>query len=288
MQSRFPSLTQLTSSVLVVGLGAALFGCDASGDRFRPQVSDVPAVQDLGVLPTDEVVYGQIGASADPTIISGATFQIVGTGGPICIVVDPEAVYWSQSMSPGASSRNDYLYFDRVNDDGDLDLDVGLTAYYTGSPNVQLGDFKATYTDDLGQDHTLEFNECIQYNAFGEPAHAGRANVEFCTIDTDQRAGVLFTAQLKGFSLPIDDSILNYAVLVLPLEEGESCESALSPDECTLPDEVNLGGAEDKDSLFPDLEAAYCESSPNSLNDFCEEHLNDENPPCTEGARSDY
>lgn len=278
-------------------------GCDATGDEFRPKTSDAPPILDLGELPviTEEewsaegfdptdpasgVVYQALGASADPSVAGGATFQFKGNGGTYCVVMDPETLYWNVSLGSGGAA---YKYVDNYNDDGDLDMDIGLSAYYTGSPGVEMGDFKAVYTDDGGVDHTLEFNECFQGGYNGDSVHAGRGTVEGCEIDTDQRDGIMFTAALKTFSLPVDDSKLGFAVGVFELPDGRapSCDDLALPNrdkgltECLFLNEGTAG----EDWEHSGLETAYCEGT-SKVNDYCEEHMGDENPPCSEPSAS--
>jgi len=276
---------QSTLSLLLI-LG--LVGCDSSGFEFRPKNTGVPAVVDLGEFPVvspDEVPgdgitagvldgmvhYGELGAP-DPGVTGGATFTFAGTGGPVCVVLDPEAVYWTKLESPQADRTSGFAYDDNVQDDADVDLQAGLSAYYTGSPGVEIGDFEAIYTDQMGQDHEIVFNECLQTGYSNTPnVHGGRGTVEYCEIDTDQRGGVAFTVVVKTFMVPIDDSIANYAVGVF---DGP-CQ-ALAPEECFFRDEYTLGESSD---YFSELEDAFCGNA-RKLNNYCEDHLEDDNPPC--------
>lgn len=278
-------------------LSLGLVGCANARDSFFPVDSDAPFVYDIGVLPligADELVdgfdyatapgihWGQLGIGEDLGIFGGATFQFQGTGGDVCIVADPESIFWNMEISeqPGGGSVR-YKYEDVYTDDGDVDLEVGLSSYYTGSPGVEIGDFAATYSDASGQLHTLAFNECVQAGYFGDAAHAGRASVESCTIDTSLHPGTLYTGLLKTFALPIDDSVLNFGVAVY---DG-SCQDVLyqnaagafttGVNECTLPNEVQYAEPdqvlpEDK-AWFPGLESAYCEG-PGKVNNWCGEN----------------
>lgn len=300
-----------------------LIACDRTGLPLRPQVSDAPFLDDLGVLevlPSSEwgvfdpiynssgelsscestfngrdnekVLYPELGIPTDPSIIGGAVASFIGTGGRVCVVVDPEAVSWQQNLSLDSTAKGRY-YADRATDDADLDIAVGLSAYYTGSPGVSLGDFVAIYTDEVGGEHELPFQECFPG---GFEYHAGRGVAEYCTIDTDEREGVPYTVQIKNFSVPIDDSVTSYAVGVF---EG-SCDDVISGaylDE-TVPEENFCGLAfgvgsecalegegtkEDDDGAFLELEEAYCSARDNTLYKYCEDHLEDENPPCNLG-----
>jgi hypothetical protein len=174
--------------------------------------------------------YGQLGQTKLGQK-GGATFTFTGNGEEVCLVVDPETVFWAQSMAPGASRVAEYAYPDYYNDDGDLDMFSGLSSYYTGSPGVELGDFKGFYTDSLGQQVEIEYGECFQTGAQTgmNDAHAGRATVEYCGIDTDQREGIQYTVMLETVSVPLDDGIMSFGAVVL---EGRC--TRLGPSECTI------------------------------------------------------
>ncbi|MSP55221.1 MAG: hypothetical protein EXR69_06415 [Myxococcales bacterium] len=277
----------------------ALVGCDHTGFGFRPDLTDAPSVSDLGeILPAniddwvasgrdalafpESVFYREIGADANAGKVTGATAHFTGTGGNLCLVLDPETVFWSRSMTSSGGGR--YQYDDDYTDDGDLDMDAGLTAFYTGSPGVEMGDFEATYTDDAGADHSLEFNVCTQTGYGGAAGvHAGRATNESCVVNTDQAAGIEYTIALKTFSLPLNDSRLAYAVGVFDVGD-RNCDEVFSTDddpECLFPNEAGLGEATDR----TDVEAAYCQGTA-GLNTYCAAHLDDENPPCNESNSS--
>lgn len=281
-----------------------LFACVNAADPFRPDITDAPSIYHIGeldpVLPEEvagvvadpetyaaNVHYGQLGADPDPGVLGGATFDFAGTGGTVCVIIDPEAVYWNRTEEEG-DTVGKIKYTDIYEDDGDLDVNVGLTAYYTGSPGVEMGDFNAIYTDPAGVDHTLAFNECVQTNQSGiSGIHAGRATVEYCEIDTAARAGVMFTGAIETFSLPIDDSVLNFGVMVVDGDcnelyavVGEDQKVVSGPSECILPDEVHKGGGEQEGKdWFAELEADFC-VGPARLNSFCAEHLGEDDPPC--------
>lgn len=285
-----------------------LIGCDHTGFAFRPKVSDAPAVSDLGeLMPLDverwntgaiadgagaldatawpeSIVYGEIGAAENPGTPTGATAHFKGTGHNVCVVTDPEAVYWARSMASTGGGR--YKYDDNYKDDGDVDMDVGLTAFYTGSPGVEMGDFEAVYTDDAGVDHAIEFNECIMSGYGGSSdVHAGRSSPERCTIDTSQSAGVEYTIALRTFSLPLDDSRLAYAVGVFDVGTG-GCDDVfenVEAEECLFTNETGLGtpGDEANGEYYTGIEQAFCQG-PGKVNDYCETHMDDANPPCAE------
>ena len=271
-------------------LAVVAAGCYDSGGEFAPEVTDVPGIVDLGQIqnisvddwrdpdfdprdPSSGVVYAQVGADSDPSVTGGATFQFSGNGNPVCVLMDPETVFWSRVLNEGSTG---FLFDDNYDDDADLDMDVGLTAYYTGSPGVEIGNFNAEYTDAAGLPHNLAANECVQSGYTGEAVHPGRGSVESCPISTQERGGVSFTGVIRTFQLPTSDSIANFALAVVevPGPDRSAC-SALSVDECTLPDEHGLGVADDRS----EVEAAFCDGA-RKVNDYCEAHLDDENPPC--------
>jgi hypothetical protein len=282
---------ELLSGLALIGL---LSSCSNVRQQFYLVESDAPFVYDIGELEPigydalvaaqedmagipESVHYGRLGAG--PTgLYGGATFEFRGTGGRVCVIADPEAMFWSMELDEFSNSTR-YKYEDIYTDDGDVDMSVGLTAYYTGSPGQEIGDFEAVYTDELGVAHELEFNECRQVGYFGDPAHAGRATVEACEVDTTLRPGVLYTGLLRTFSLPIDDNVLNFGVMVYDgrcddvpgLVEGELTTGV---NECTIPNEVGNsepnGLAEDK-SWFPEVEQYYC-GGKNKVNSWCKDN----------------
>ena len=203
--------------------------------------------------------YGQVGLAEIGGEIGGATFTFEGTGGNVCLVVDPETVFWNQAVESG-TNRDNYSYPDMEEDDGDIDMFAGLSAYYTGSPGVEIGDFTGFYTDSLGNQIAIEYGLCTQVGAQGQDdSHAGRATPEYCTIDTSDYAGVEFTVVLESFSVPLDDGLLSFGVMA---REG-SCSGI---DECSLLGEsLNADGS--VRDCTPQLEKAFC--SEQNLEPFC-------------------
>lgn len=239
--------------------------CDKSGDYLVPVAIDgYPSVLEIGELEViaeedwedpyvrpEFAYYGDIGAP-EGAFDGGATFTFKGTGDKVCVVVDPEAIFWNQSVKPDPVAS--YAYPDNYQDDGDLDLLVGLSANYTGSPGIELGDFRGQYTDSLGNTVEIEYDLCVMTDYFGEtPAHAGRATPEYCTINTEGREGIEYTVVLKTFSTPIDDSILSFATAVY----AGRCQDI---DECTLTSESPKDG-------FEAAEQAYCATQ---MGEFCQ------------------
>lgn len=217
--------------------------------------------------------FGQLSGSTDG-VRGGATYTFsvpnapLSAGGDpiesVCVIVDPEAVFWNQSISP-IEREEPYGFPDFPNDDGDLDLFVGMTSYYTGSPGVELGDFKGFYTDSLGRKLEIEYGECIQASGVRRgfnAAHAGRAAAEFCAIEVGSRYGVPFTVVLDTFSVPLDDGALSFGTMLV---EGD-CRGIV--DECTLRGEsleatVSTPVAKD---CTPELEEASCSAR---LQEYC-------------------
>jgi hypothetical protein len=183
-----------------------------------------------GVVGDDEPMrcyYGQL-SMPEPGVVGGSsyTFEVPSTqtvdtvDGPetsdveeICILVDPETVFWNHSMAE-LDRESQPIYPDFHDDDGDLDLFAGMSSYYTGSPGVELGDFRGFYTDSLGRTIEIEYGECEQRGInFGEH-HAGRAALEYCDIDVSGRGGVQFTVVMETFSVPLNDGSLSYGTVV--------------------------------------------------------------------------
>jgi hypothetical protein len=253
--------------------------CDRGGYDLIPQPNDnFPGVQNLGEVTvgagTEAAVYGTLGPPL-PGAVGGATATFTGTGGDVCVVVDPESVFWAQSVAV-QGQKEKYSYPDNYQDDGDIDLEVGLSAFYTGSPGVEMGGFEAVYEDSLGTEVFIEYNECTIFNYLSDPeGHAGRGTVESCTIDTSAHPGKSYTVVLTTWSLPIDDDLLQYAFAIF---DGDC--SSVSIDECFLPGEVNAVGqtpadetpgeeAEERQTMYSELEQAYCNGEQNI---WCEEN----------------
>ena len=207
--------------------------------------------------------YGQLSGSVSG-VRGGATYtfsvpRAADSGDQItevCVIVDAESVFWNQSISP-TEREEDYAYPDFPNDDGDLDLFVGMTSYYTGSPGVELGDFKGFYTDSRGRQLEVEYGECQQAGArLGfNTAHAGRASVEACPIEVGNRSDVPFTVVLDTFSVPLDDGVLAFGTMVV---EGD-CRGII--DECTIRGEALIAteaGTEPAEGESPAYDTRIC------------------------------
>lgn len=268
--------------VVFLGLGA-LAGCDRNGRDLvqRPDEDFAPVIElgELAVISSDEAriianlgceaedgsrrcVYDQVGTPPAGTR-GGATFTFKGTGGDVCVIVDPEAVFWNQSISP-TEANEIYVYPDNTRDDGDLDLFGGLSSYYTGSPGIDLGDFKGFYTDSLGNTIEIEYSECVQVGRLGQTdAHAGRGSPEYCEIDTEMRAGVDYTVVLQTFATPLDDGVLSFGAMVV---DGGCGMGGISVNECTVPNEALDPETGEVRAGFEALEDAFCA---NTMLEFC-------------------
>jgi hypothetical protein len=206
--------------------------------------------------------YGQLG-QAETGQQGGATFTFTGTGGEVCLIVDPETVFWSRSIKEDEALEPKFAYPDFYNDDGDLDLFAGMSSYYTGSPGLEIGDFTGFYTDSQGQLIEIQYGECTQNGSSMSGitnAHAGRGTVEFCTIDTDQKEGIEYTVVLETFSVPLDDGVLSFGVAVV----NERC-ARLDTSECFIRGE-SFGKDGSTRTCTDKLEAAQCDGE---LGTFC-------------------
>ncbi|NCG18722.1 MAG: hypothetical protein GWP91_06895 [Rhodobacterales bacterium] len=220
------SLGLLTA--LVIGSS----GCDYTGDwLFAAKIDGVPGVIHVtpeagdgeylvpAVITSDEelraaTIYVELGPTGTVEQ-GGATFNFQGIGGPVCIWADPEVAFWSQAVATNPDELlKTWTYPDNGYDDGDIDLYAGLSAYYTGSPGVRVGDFEVSYTDSLGNPVPIELASCTSYGLFDQAnAHSGRGYPEACDIDfTD--LGVSYTGLLQSFSTPLDDDRLGVAFIV--------------------------------------------------------------------------
>jgi hypothetical protein len=224
-----------TIPVRVLALGGvatswlALTACNSNGDRFFPDV-DVPDVyvltsEDGGdIVPVDitsiddiraNTIYAEVGP-ARTTGYGGVTFELIGTGEPVCLWVDPEIVFWNEAIGarPSESDRK-WAYPDNVFDDGDMDLFAGLSVYYTGSPGETVGDFVVQYEDSLGNLVPVSLAACPnRFNdPVGDPASGGRGAPEWCSLPATD-LGVSYTVLLRTWSTPLDDDRLSFGLLV--------------------------------------------------------------------------
>ncbi len=192
--------------------------------------------------------------------IGGATATFTGTGGAMCAIVDPQTVWRDDWAVTHEGTVTDMAMADFIYDDGDLDMLVGMSADYTGTPGQTMGSFKRTFTDPLGVQREADFNLCLMFDRYGiAGAAAGRATPEWCTIQTVQ--GVEYTVALLTFSVPLDDDALRFA---LQLREGE-CPAEVN--ECTLRGDADPKEFPEEIAIevgnftyeYEDLEQKYCE-----------------------------
>lgn len=228
--------------------------CADSASVARETVGDRAQEDDVPLCYYGQLGIGEVGSTG------GATFTFKGTGGDVCLIVDPETVFWNRAIA-AENPTPQWVYPDVEEDDGDLDLFAGLSAFYTGSPGIEIGDFKGIYTDSLGNQIEIEYGLCEQSGAqAGTEAHAGRATTEFCTIDTEALEGVEFTVVLETFSVPPDDAVLSFAAIAL---DG-SCSQI---NECTLRGEsIDKNSGTTRDCTYQ-LEDAFCNEA--ALPAFC-------------------
>lgn len=238
-----------------LGLSAVALGffglaaCEKSGDFLLPaEIDGVPGIthieaegggpfQPVRIDTREDVeantIYTEIGPTGDVRR-SGITMEFTGTGGSVCAFVDPETVAWNQSVSVASPERR-WRLPDNQFDDGDVDMQVGLSLYYRGTPGQQMAGFEVQYQDALGNDVEVELVACRNFTTVlgndNFDAHAGRGTAEFCTIENTQ-PGVNYMVALEGFSLPPDDYRLGVGILIA---QGP-CEGADGPDEDTIPD----------------------------------------------------
>lgn len=297
-----PSSSIARSASLRVGLVAAAFAmgtaCDYNGDFLFADVDNIPSIIHLDgpdgatYLPVVDVndpesirantVYGEVGAPASAAA-GGVTFYFQGTGGDVCVWVDPELVFWNQKVGskPNANGRP-FTYPDNIFDDGDLDLTVGLSAYYTGTPREAMGDFYVTYEDSLGNKIPIELVACSNSSAFGLPnAHAGRGMAEYCTV-RNSLPDTSYTVALKTYSAPLDDDRLGFGIFVYNGSCNALKESLgitkLVQEECLIRGEGIVPQGEDHGPWFGyeasrawagsvEFEDAFCAEA---LPDYCE------------------
>ena len=100
---------------------------------------------------------------------------------------------------------------------------MGLSSNYTGTPDLEMGDFEQAYEDSLGNVVTVNTNECVFVGSRGQNgAHAGRATPEYCTVDTALHPDRRYTIALDTWSLPMDDDLLSFGLLLV-LEDLHVC-----------------------------------------------------------------
>jgi len=222
----------------------------------HPEFPGTVHVGEIPVVPLDEFrdstlreehTRYHISGPTGRSVLGGASATFTGTGGKVCLIADPESAYWSEAVSLQEPDTR-YTWPDNSQDDGDVDLMAGLSAYYTGTPGYDLGDFKAIYEDSLGVEVEIEFNECTIADAYAEVGgHSGRGTSEYCTIDTSAHPAVEYTVVMTAYSMPLDDDLLTWSYILV---DG-SCEEIIEGDndngipgiamnECTRPGEARV------------------------------------------------
>jgi len=297
MNRRIASLLLATSS---------LAGCDYTGDFLFPEATpledvwvltdpdgeflvpaDIATVEDIAA----NTIYAEVGAP-QTTANGGITADFIGTGGPVCLWVDPEVAFWNQAVFERLDPEvRKWSYPDNVYDDGDIELFAGLSVYYTGSPGVSVGNFVVAYEDSLGNEVPISLASCPnQVGLQEEPAASGRGSPEFCTIQSTD-LGISYTILLQTFSTPRDDSRLSFGFL---LANG-SCESlrnlvgstTASTDECLIQGEALAPNVDDVEIYYGfdalneagriwdrsiDFEGEFCDPEAR-LDRFCAQEL---------------
>jgi hypothetical protein len=252
----------------------ALREAQAAGESVHDWCKEV---DDLG---RPRCFFGQV-SSTYGEYRGGATFTFTGTGDEICIVSDPESVFWNHNVGqPTGDDENEdgridpnelytdfeNRYQDNLTDDGDMDLYAGLSSYYTGSPGVEIGDFKGFYTDSQGRQIEIEYGLCLRRgssiaDSSFNTAQAGRGAPEWCEFSTEEREGIDYTVVLEAFTVPMDDGALAFSAMVV--------EGSCSPvqDECAILSEALPVDESDGIRACSDrMQLAYCQTK---MTTFC-------------------
>jgi hypothetical protein len=303
----------MRSHVLV--LLALVSGCDYSADFLF--VGQIDGVDDVLVIRPDDsqyitpadiqtyddiaenAIFAEVSQSTTATL-GGATLEFIGTGGPVCAFVDPETVFWSAAVAPNPSELGrQYSYPDNPFDDGDIDISGGLSVFYTGSPDEQMGDFVVFYEDELGNDVPIELVECVtpRSELLDADGQAGKGYPEYCTFSTTQE-GVAYTVAMTAWSVPLDDDRLSFGVVLAngtcadlisvasrSLEQATVNSNAAQLRECVVtgeslrPEDAGPHFGRPDDLVWEgslDLEAAFCriQGEPR-LDNFCASEADD-------------
>lgn len=286
------------ASALLLGL-ATLAGCDLNGDFLFAEVAAVPAVMHVAgseadgghIVPisgtADDVrantIYLEVGAPVSGGT-GGATLTFLGTGRDVCVWVDPELAHWNTKIgTQGTPGEDVYRFPDNFFDDGDVDLFVGMSVYYTGSFGEEMGDFFVMHEDSLGNKVPVELVACSNrgYNNVAN-AHGGRGAPDYCSVGSTT-PGISYTAALRTFSTPLDDDRLAMGVIVY---DGSCTElrnvmnsSGLAPEECVIMGEAIRPNGDDAGPWIgfdaerawggsTQLEEAFCNAE---VSTFCED-----------------
>lgn len=287
-------------TALPIALLLGVAACDYSGDFLFSAVEGVPSIIHLeeegggpivprDVLSTqsvpdavrDATIYVELGPTGTAAQ-GGLTFEIVGTGSTVCVVVDPESVAWNQAVSARPQANRRWAYPDNLFDDGDVDLYGGQTVFYTGSPGEAIGDFQVDYEDSLGNAIPVSLEACSQLDLFNDPlGHSGRGAPEMCDVAAEN--GVRYTMVVESWSTPLDDDRMSFGILVVDGECQDLLDAMVSTTaaqlECVIRGESLAPRADtgpwygdDQVEMWPDfedLEDVFC-SGANNLVEFCE------------------
>ncbi len=319
---RTPLRYGIRGSLLLASL--AVVGCDYSGDFLFPGSAEglddifVLTAEDGGVLvPVDvasvddvraNTIYAEVGAP-QTTGYGGVTVDFKGTGGDVCLWVDPELTTWNQAVAqrPSDISRK-WTYPDNIFDDGDMDVFAGLSVYYTGSPGEEIGDFVVSYEDSLGNEIPISLAACPNtVGSQGDDATAGRGSPEYCTIPATD-LDIDYTILLRTWSTPLDDDRLAFAFILTngpcnkeptdadpsiglrqvvmgtgPIPERDECVlmgEALTPEPGSFGPFYGFDAVEDR--IWPrsmDFETQFCtpydseEANKTRMKSFCDDEL---------------
>ncbi len=247
----------------VNGLSVAQYWDADSGTAMESDVVDLMQEDDPPELVSSsegswpDAFVGEVGpVHWGSGALGGASASFVGTGDDVCVILDPQTVFHDDWVMTGSGTSSDPTMDNYIHDDGDIDLLVGFSADYTGTPGVTMGNFERTFVDPNGVERKADFNLCLQYDYWGlAGGNAGRATPEWCTIETIE--GVEYTVAMLTFSVPMDDDRLRFALQI----RDTGCPAEVT--ECTLrgdadPGEVRVQvGSEYYD--YEDLEERYCD-----------------------------
>jgi len=259
-----PLLGLLLAACDINGLSVAQYWDDENNEAMASDVVDLMASAQPPEIAADEEgsdwpdpFVGEVGpVHWGSGLLGGATASFLGTGDDVCILVDPQTVWRDDWVMTGDGHQDDPDSTNYLHDDGDLDLTVGLSADYTGTPGEVMGSFERTFVDPNGVERSADFNLCLMYDRYGiAGASAGRATPEWCTLATEE--GVSYTVALTTYSVPYDDDRLRFA---FQMRVGEC---PLTVDECTLRGDADPAAVEvvvdDNNYDYDDLEERYCE-----------------------------
>ncbi len=262
------NITSLTALLAVL----ALAGCDLDGrtllqsydpetGQTRPvtvvdldRVDGAPTICTEDDLSACEPYLGELGPSDIGTgTLSGSTLTIQGSGGRVCVIIDPQSVFQDDRMldPAGVETANPYMA-DFPYDDGDLDMLAGLASYYTGTPGELMGDFVNNFVDDNGVGRRVDLNLCLQEDNHGQTGGtSGRATPEMCSFDT--LPDTPYRIAMYAYSVPVDDNLLKYALVV---HQG-ACPAVLN--ECTLRGDRDRPEAGTLPFEVDNVESMFCE-----------------------------